>query len=463
MSTTLAARRRLLPLGPMLAANLALGLALVTGRAVPVLVLAVVLPILVAVVGRPQRGILLLAALVPFNGLLLIAPLPPLAAAWKEALVLVTLASTFVGPPGARGPTGHRLPAWWPAVAGLLALGSASALVVGGIQGLVGLKVTFFYILVAVIVWRCPLDERERDLLVTILMVAGVLTAAVGVVQQLVGAERLYELGYEYNTTIRTTGGFLRAFSTFNQPFGFAFFLMLSLLIGIPQAFSEPKRLRNRLFVLCLPVVGLGLVFTFVRGAWIGVALGLAYIGWTRHHLLLLALPLVAVSLPFLPSEVATPVLSGSSSAERVSSWQDRISEVGTHPAGAGIGATGSASEKVATLREDADIYQPDNYYMKIALELGVVGLWLLLLLLTSAFLSARVAARQLSSRDRDLSLGVAAMVLAAAAASFVATYFEIFPMDVYFWLLISVVATTDPGRLLAPTIPRRVTVAAPL
>jgi hypothetical protein len=35
-------------------------------------------------------------------------------------------------------------------------------------------------------------------------------------------------------------------------------------------------------------------------------------------------------------------------------------------------------------------------------------------------------------------------MTLAAAAASVVATYFEIFPMDVYFWLLVSVVATCN-------------------
>jgi hypothetical protein len=192
-------------------------------------------------------------------------------------------------------------------------------------------------------------------------------------------------------------------------------------------------------------VLALGIVLTFVRGAWIGLALGLAYIGWTRHRGLLLALPLVAVALPFLPADVASPILSSSSSVERVSSWADRVAEVGSHPAGAGIGATGSASEKVARIEGKADIYQPDNYYFKIVLELGLVGLWLLVLVLVSAFRSSQNAAGRLRGRDGSLALGVSAMTLAAAGASVVATYFEIFPMDVYFWLLLSVVATCVP------------------
>ena len=444
-ATTWAGDARPAAVAPLVV-NLALATALARGRALDVLAVAVVLPVLAAVVARPQRGMLLLAALAPFHGLLLVAPLPAGASGWKEALVLLTVGATFVCPAAARAPARRRFPGWAAGVAALLAVGSASALVVGGIQGAVGLKVLFFYVLVAVAAWRCPLDERERDLLVTILMAAGVVTAAIGIAQQVLGAEHLNALGYEYNTTIRTTGGFLRSFSTFNQPFGFGFFLMLVLLLGIPQAFAEPRRWRNRLFVLSLPVLGLGLVLTFVRGAWIGLALGLAYIGWTRHRSLLLAIPLVAVSLPFLPADVAAPALSPSSSVERVSSWGERLSEVGAHPVGAGIGATGSASEKVASLRGRADVYQPDNYYFKILLELGVVGLWLLLLVLLASFLSARDTARRLTSRDGALALGVAAMTVAAAGASVVATYFEIFPMDVYFWLLLAVVATCVPA-----------------
>jgi putative inorganic carbon (HCO3(-)) transporter len=434
MVVTAGIARPPLRIAPFVLTNVALGGLLVSGLGVWVLAATVVVPLIVAVARRPQRGLLLLAALAPFNGLLLVVPAPALAAGWKEALVVGTLAATFVTSGGAREPSRRRLPPWTPALAGLLGVGIVSAVVVGGLQAAVGMKVLFFYVLVAVAVWRCPLDAVERDRLVSVLMGGAVVTAAVGLGQQVVGADTLHALGYEYNTTLRTTGGVLRSFSTFNQPFGFGFFLMLAILIGVPTALQDVKRLRNRAFLASVPVLAVALAFTFVRGAWIGVAVGLAYLGFTRHPVLLLGIPFALVALLFLPQELAAPALSASSAIERVESWQERASQVAAAPLGAGVGVTGSASEKVAELR-GGTTYQPDNYYFKILLEFGVLGFWLLILLLVSLFATVRSASRR-GGQDGAFASGVAATVLAAAVASLVATYLEIFPMDLYFWLL---------------------------
>ena len=435
MALAVGAGRRSPHLAPLAAANLALGAALLGGLGPWVVALAVLVPLGLAVAERPQRGLLLLAALAPFHGLLLIVPAPAVAAGWKEALVLLTLAATVVAPLEARRPPGGRMPPWTLAVVGLLGLGALSAIVVGGLQAAVGMKALFFYVLVAVAVWRCPLAATERDRLVSVLMACGVVTAVVGLAQQVVGGAVLHGLGYEYNSAIRTTGSMLRSFSTFNQPFGFGFFLMLVILIGVPAALSDPGRRRNRAFLLVLPVLGVALGFTFVRGAWIGVAVGLAYLGVTRHPVLLLAIPVGLLALVFLPRELATPALSSSSSVDRLESWQERGSEVASAPLGAGVGASGSASEKVAELRSGKTRYQPDNYYFKVLLELGVLGLWLLVLLLVSVFATAHVAGSRLGGEEGAFAGGVAATVMAAAVASLVATYLEIFPMDVYFWL----------------------------
>jgi hypothetical protein len=400
----------------------------------------------IAVATRPQRGVLLLAALVPFDGLLLIASFPAWANAWKEALVLLTFGATVVAPRAARATGDRRLPHWLPAVVGMGLLALASAILVGGLQAVVALKIGFFYLLVFAIVWRCPLDARERDRLVTILMTTGCVTAIVGILQQLAGQERLAALGYEYNVTIRTTGGFLRSFSTFNQSFPFALFLMLVLLIGLPVALTHPRRLRNRLFLLSLPIYGLGLLTTIVRAAWLGLGVGLLYLGVRRFRSLLLPLPLALVALLFLPSSLGAAALSSSSSRERVGLWESNVATVLAHPLGVGIGASGSASEKTAELgSRDASIYQPDNYYYKTLYELGLLGLWLLFLFLLSAFISTRAASAQLSGVDTALADGVTASILAASVVSTVATYFEIFPMDVYFWLLLGVIATCAP------------------
>ena len=439
----------------LLAANGALAVVLSAGLAVVALALAVLAPAAVAVLRRPQRGLLLLSALAPFNGLLLLVPEPSFLAGWKEVLVLLTLGATFVAPAEARAPA-RRLPPWAPAIGGLLGVAVVSASFVGGLQALIGLKVLFFYVLVAVTVWRCPLDAGERDHLVTVLMVTAAITAAIGLAQQVAGAGRLNALGYEYNTVIRTTGGFLRSFSTFNQPFGFGFFLMLALLVGIPSALSDLRRWRSQAFLASVPLLVVALGFTFVRGAWMGAAVGLVYLGLTRHPVLLLAFPLGLVALLYLPSDLSAPAFSSSSSGERVASWQERASQALGSPLGVGVGASGAASEKVATLRGGGEQYQPDNFYFKVVLELGVLGLWLLVLLLASTFASARSAAARLDGRDAALASGAAAMVLAAGVASVVATYFEIFPLDLYFWLLCGLVATMVADERRPAAGPRR-------
>lgn len=409
--------------------------------------LAVLVPLGIGLTRRPQRGLLLLAALVPFDGLLLLVPrLPPVVAGWKEALVLVTLAATFVAPATARAASGRRLPGWAPAVAGMLGLGLVSAVAVGGLQAAWGLKIAFFFVLVAVVVWRCPLDGREQDTLVTILMATGFVTAVYGLVQQHLGPGGLNALGYEYNSTIRTTRGLLRSFSTFDNPFAFGYFLMLVLLMGLPHALARPDRLRSRLFLLALPVCALALAGTFVRGAWVGLVVGLAYLGWARFPRLLLGLPLVLVGLLLLPSGASAAAFSASSGAQRVAGWKANLSEVTRHPLGLGLGSSNAAAEKVAGAGGVARdrVYHPDNEYYRAMYELGVLGLWFTVLLLASAFLGTRGVSRT-ASEGGIFALAVSSTVLAAAAASLVATYFDTFPNNVYFWLLLGVVATEGP------------------
>ena len=437
--------------------NVVVVLAFVAQAVVPLAVLAVLVPLAVALTRRPQRGLLVLAALVPFDGLLLLAPdLPILASGWKEALVLATLAATFVAPVEARASERRPLPGWAPAVAGLLVLGLLSAFVVGGLQAAWGLKIAFFFVLVVVAVWRCPLNADERDALVTILFVTGLATAAYGLAQQLIGHSRLHALGYEYNSTMRFTGGFLRSFSTFDNPFGYGYFLMLVLLIGVAHALGRPERLRSRLFLLSTPLLLGGLGTTFVRGAWIGLFVGLAYLGWARFPRLLLGLPLVLVGLLLLPTGVASAALSSRSGAARVATWEANLSAIAAHPLGVGLGASNAAAEKTAEAAgdPDAEVFHPDNEYYRAAYELGALGLWFLVLLLASAFLTLRASSVNLPPEGSLFALAVSSTVLAAAAASFVTTYFDTFPNNVYFWLLIGVVAAEAPrprpARLVA-------------
>jgi hypothetical protein len=417
-----------------------------------VLLLAVLVPAGIAVVRRPQVGVLGLAALLPFDGLHYVVPLPGLLQGWKEAIVLGVLIATFVCPADARAPKGRRLPGWVPAVAGLLVLAAITVPMVSRTNALVGMRISFFNVLLALVVWRCPLDAKERDRLITIFVTIAFVTSLVGLYQQRVGHVVLNSWGYPYNEVIRFTNGFrLRSFSTFNQPFPFAFYLMLTVLLALPQAISDPRRLRNRLFLLSTPVLGLALVFTYVRGAFLGLAIGLLYLAFHRYKVLVALIPLALVAFLLLPqgSSFTNATTQGQSLNVRTTSWTDRSGELFAHPIGTGIGTIGAAAEKARSLDVVSPnapaTFQSDNSYLKVGFELGIIGLWLFIALLVSAFLTGRHAEREVEGLDRDFAASWCATVLAIMGAALVATYFEMIPMDALFWMVLGIISTMAP------------------
>ncbi|MBY6538331.1 O-antigen ligase family protein [Rhodococcus sp. BP-349] len=417
-----------------------------------VVVLIVAFLVARAVFHRPQLGVLLVAAFVPLNGLLAILPLPGFVAGWKEGLVIFTLGSAWIRRSralGVRRPT--LLMPWWPAAALFLVFGTASALLSFGVIGFVGIKVTFFYLLLVAILWLAPFDARDRDHLVTILMGMGAFTSLVGIAQLLAGPAALVALGYEYGTQVRTSGGLLRTFSTFNLPFPFGLYVMLSLLVGGAVALANPMRRRNLLFLCASPVMVVAMSSAIVRAALLGLAVGLIYMTIIRFRalggLLVIMAALVGAILPFVP-KITSVFFSSSSLNERGGRWNEVIEKVRTHWLGEGLGSSGAAADRISSAAGEnitgsqglSTNYQPDNYYVKTALELGPIGLWAVIALLVTALIWCTRLSRTLPGQDGALTLGVGASIVAAMFASLVATYFEIFPIDVYFWLLLGVV-----------------------
>src|SRR6266550_462955 len=85
---------------PLVAVNfcLAAAVAMAPRWAPAALALALAIPFLAALMRTPQLGVLVLVAVAPFNGLLLIVPHPVVVNGWKEALVIATLLATFMAP-----------------------------------------------------------------------------------------------------------------------------------------------------------------------------------------------------------------------------------------------------------------------------------------------------------------------------------------------------------------------------
>jgi hypothetical protein len=414
--------------------------AMASGHALLVFAACLAVPLLRWIVERPQRGLLVLVALAPFDGLRIIAP--EVSVAWKFVLLGGALLATLLCPASARGRPNARMPALVAPVVGFVLVGLLSAAAVGGTRALVGIKLDFVYLLAGVAVWRCPFDHRDRDRFVTILMTTGFVCAVVGIAQQLIGPVQLNAWGYPYNDTIRfKSDGWMRSFSTFDQPFPFALFLALVIVVGVAVALEDTQRFRNHVFLMLLPVYGAGLLFSFVRSAFVALIIGSLYLAFRGRRIILAALPLLLVGFLLLGSGVHDSVTSGSSIHERTSGWQANIHNVVEHPLGAGIGSTGSAAEKLVALHHATTSYQPDNYFFKTVYEFGLLGRWLLILVLVAAFTTASGLAGRLRGVDAAFCDGLAAAVLGAAAASLFATYLEIFPLDLLFWLTLGLLA----------------------
>lgn len=418
--------------------------------AVGVVVVLTAAAFTVAVYRRPQRGVLVLALLVPLDGLLVLAPVPGIVGGWKEALVALTLACAWLRRtrPDERAAPPLHMP-WWPAAAIFAVFGSVSALAAFGVIGVVAIKVTYFYLAVVATLWYAPFDARDRDHLVTVLMGMSIFTSFVGLVQLAVGPGVLISLGYEYGRDVRSAGGLLRVFSTFSQPFPFGLYVMLGLLVGGAVAMADPRRRRNMLFLALTPVMAIAMASSVVRAAILGLAVGLIWLALRRFRqlgagLVAGALSLVAV-VAVLPASITGTFFSSSSLGERSAGWSDIVSSILVHPLGRGLGSSGAAADRMSTAQgvEFSGLstnYQPDNYYVKMLLELGPIGLWVFLALIITALVWTTRMGSVLPGQDGALALGVSASIVSAMFASMVATYFEIFPIDVYFWLLLGVV-----------------------
>ena len=439
--------------------------ATVLGRLPELLVALVGIAMAVGIARRPQRGILLAAAFLPLDGLRLPLGMEGSVASWKEGLAIFTAVCAVLT---AQKVADRARPDWFWWLAALVAVAAVWFGIHQSKAAIWGLKLNFVYLTLAYAAWRCPLDRRDRDHFVSVLMGIGVLAAGFGVAQQLIGHAGLHELGYEYNSVLRFNGGFLRSVSTFALPFSFGFFMMMVILICVPVALSDVTRWRNKWFLIISPLLVVGLLTSIVRTAMLGLVVGLLYIGIRRFRSVIAVLvPLGLIALFFVPGSSATKALSSDSTKARSANWTENLDAVGEHPMGLGVGETGAAKarsygqsmeEQAAAFgvdlnQPDADVYtpilggngvyQPDNYYFKTVIELGVLGLWFLIRMLIGAVRESRWLERVPDRTDAAFGVGITAFLLAVVFSMFFATYLELFPVDAYFWLLLGVTAAT--------------------
>ena len=222
--------------------------------------------------------------------------------------------------------------------------------------------------------------------------------------------------------------------------------MMAAFFIGIAAYVKRPWLKFGLLFLIatCIYCV----LFSFSRESYVGLLAAIILVGLLRDRKLLIAVAVVLITWEtVLPQAVQERIAMTSedtgwggqqldaSSQTRVTLWQDALAMATEAPV-FGIGF--NTYEYLGRVEEYSDTH---NYYVKVLLETGVVGLmlflWLLARLWRQGFLLFR---RALEPFWASVGLGFLALICTATVVNFFGDRWTYQQLDGFLWILLGLV-----------------------
>ena len=234
-------------------------------------------------------------------------------------------------------------------------------------------------------------------------------------------------------------GVILRAYGTFGQPNPFAGYLNLSLPVLLGIALFARSRWLQLFAWLATLAVGVIMITTLSRGAWLGFGVALVVMGivgsrrlkvWIWVGLLGVAVVILAAVFGIIPFGATSRVLAAFglsgvsldsvtaenfSAVQRLAFWQAGLNMFGANPVlGVGIGNYFDAYPKFAAQGWETVLGHAHDYYLNAAAETGLVGLAAYMVLLSSAF---KQVAGSVRAAPAGVWFGVALGILGSLTA----------------------------------------------
>ena len=243
-----------------------------------------------------------------------------------------------------------------------------------------------------------------------------------------------------YESSLRT-----RAYSIVGSPniLGCLFVMLAPMAAGM--AYAAKKTRQKLLYWGFVAVMCLGCLFTFSRGAWVGMAVAVVLFSLLRDRRLLLVGGLAALIAMMTPqiggrlSFVFTDAFErGNTTSGRGARWAYGLDLLHrNNPVfGFGLGRFGGAIAMQNQTERGLRYFYLDNYYMKVLVEMGYVGLvgylFVLLSMLTNG-LRALFRVRRQGERYSMLC-GIFAGLSGVLAHCYFENIFEVPYMNAYFW-----------------------------
>lgn len=224
--------------------------------------------------------------------------------------------------------------------------------------------------------------------------------------------------------TVRT-----RVFSVLGSPGELAARMEVGIPLLVALFFTDKQRSRRWLYAFGAICCFATLLFTYNRGAWLGLAVGILFVAVVYDRRLLLVAVALAAVLFFLPPVHHRVVdlfsrvyLIKSAQGGRLLRWSQAFLHVIPNPLfGAGLGRYGGA---IAAAKHFS-LYS-DSYYAKILGESGLVGLVLFFAIQLAIVRDVmQVTVRRVLGSERFIALAGVVGLIAIIVHSFVENLYE--------------------------------------
>lgn len=256
----------------------------------------------------------------------------------------------------------------------------------------------------------------------------------------------------EGNAKTHILGGYVRVFSTVGDAATFGFLMIMAVLMVLSMALTARPLTQVLLLAATLPML-YGMTLSYSRGPVVALVAGAAImiVASRNWKLGIAAIGVGFLGLTLLVAsgstklvdrlETATNPMEDASFMVRVGYITDYVPEIAKRPFGYGIntsGGSGLAAAGDTQVRNSVVGVPTDNYYFKVALEMGWVGLTIFLWLYFAAMWHAYLIYRRTDEPYlKAIALGLLSVQFSLFAGAFSNDIHAQKPIAEFFWIAI--------------------------
>ncbi len=308
--------------------------------------------------------------------------------------------------------------------------------------GMDGLRAVIEYMLFFFVIVQLLKSETAARKVLYTLMFSGAYMGLVGVFQYIFRVET--PTNWMDKVELKSAP---RVFSIIGNPNALGTLLVLLIPIAVALILSENSPFKKIAFSLCAATMTACLIFTGSRSSWIGFGIAMAiYAFLNKNKKLIVGLVLVALlAYLFVPSVqnrigyMLNPEFITSSLRDgRYSRWPKAFELFRENLMyGVGLGRFGGA---VAAINKIPGTFYIDNYYLKIAVEMGLWGITAFLILLYNALAwSVRALKTAGSSYNKSIIQSCFSGMCGVLITNLGLNNFDAPSVTTYFWIVAGV------------------------